>query len=49
MHSTGFCVPWPVSFLRCGIAHTVVWLRSPDQCPVLPLRTAYQHGSCCQW
>ena len=31
MHSTGFCVPWPEADLRCGIAHTVVCLRSPDQ------------------
>ena len=49
MHSTGFSVPWPDSDFRCGICHTVVWFRPPDQCPVLPLRTACQAGSWDQW
>ena len=32
----------------CGICQSVVCLRSPAQWPLLPFRTAYQHGSCCQ-
>nr|VFJ92618.1 MAG: hypothetical protein BECKH772B_GA0070898_1003133 [Candidatus Kentron sp. H]VFJ99320.1 MAG: hypothetical protein BECKH772C_GA0070978_100313 [Candidatus Kentron sp. H] len=49
MASTGFWVPWPVSFLLCSMLHRVDCVRSPLQWPVLPFRTAYQHGSCCQW
>lgn len=47
MHSTGFCVECPVSdFIGLSIAQTVVCLRSPAQCPVFPVLTAYQQGSC---
>ena len=49
MQPTGFWVLCPVSLRWCGMAHTVVWLRSPDQWPVRPFLTAYQAGSCCQW
>jgi hypothetical protein len=31
MHSTGFCVPCPVSDFWCPMAQTVVCLRSPAQ------------------
>jgi hypothetical protein len=48
MHSTGFSVLWPEADFRCGMAQTVVCLRSPAQCPFLPFLTAYQAGSCCQ-
>src|ERR1700730_18569444 len=49
MHSTGFCVPWPVSdFKFLSICHNVVCEWSPTQDAVLPLRTTYQHGSCLQ-
>jgi len=38
-HSTGFCVPWPVSdFKFLSICHNVVWEWSPTQDAVLPLR-----------
>ena len=33
MHSTGFSVPWPLAFFRCGICQTVVWFRPPAQWP----------------
>lgn len=49
MASTGFWVPWPVSFLLCSMLHRVDWVLSPIQWPVPPFRTAYQQGSCCQW
>nr|VFJ67880.1 MAG: hypothetical protein BECKFM1743A_GA0114220_104601 [Candidatus Kentron sp. FM]VFJ68408.1 MAG: hypothetical protein BECKFM1743C_GA0114222_104851 [Candidatus Kentron sp. FM]VFK16842.1 MAG: hypothetical protein BECKFM1743B_GA0114221_104471 [Candidatus Kentron sp. FM] len=49
MASTGFWVPWPVSFLLCERLQRVDCFLSPIQWPVLPLLTAYQHGSCCQW
>ena len=49
MASTGFWVPWPVSFLLCERLHRVDCRLSPIQWPVLPFRTAYQQGSCCQW
>jgi hypothetical protein len=40
MHSTGFCVPWPVSdFIGLSICHNVDCFRSPAQCPVRPSRT----------
>ncbi len=31
MHSTGFSVPWPEAFRRCGIGQMVVWFRPPAQ------------------
>jgi hypothetical protein len=58
MISTGFCVPCPVvtscsssppNGSRFAICHSVDCLRSPRQRAFPPRRTAYQHGSCCQW
>ena len=46
MHSTGFCVLWPVSdFCGLSICQSVVCLRSPAQLAVP--RAAYQQLSCC--
>ena len=58
-NATGFWVLWPVvgSWASCpplngfkfGTDQTVACVRSPHQREDLPARTAYQHGSCCQW
>lgn len=42
-----FIVDMVSDFCGLGICQSVVCLRSPPQCPVFPLRTAYQHGSFC--
>ena len=48
MHSTGFCVEWPVSDLRgLSICQSVDCFRSPLHTAVD--RTAYQQLSCCGW
>src|SRR5580704_6804426 len=36
-----------VAGMAAGGERTDYCLRSPAQCPILPLRTAYQHNSCC--
>ena len=57
MHSMGFCAGWssfssrlaPMIALGLASVHVVARSCLPTQRAVLPLRTAYQQGSCCQW